>query len=494
VFDFARGIEVFPAEDQLRVLDAWSRRDEARISCLDAHLLADRERTVTLHMFDLREQHHVHVVVLEGGDADLVRRSVAQSALPRRIAHTTRDAMAVFLAADEATTDLLGWAVEDLVGRRTVDLVHPDDVERAIEAWLGLRVQGGTSRQRVRYRHADGHYVWLEVTNQSELDDSSTGVVRSELVDISAEMAHLEDLQERERQLARLAEALPIGIAHLRPDGEALYANEPYRSLIGPTASQDALLGAVAEPDRPRVLGLLERAFAGVAGEIEVSVHRNGRERRCELTLRPLPADGPAGGAADGAAGDGAQDGAQDGVIACVSDVTDRSRLRAQLEHQATHDALSGCLNRGAAVLALEQSLRTSPRVAVAFIDLDGFKAINDTLGHAAGDELLRTVASRLRAVTRGEDRLGRLGGDEFVVICPGGEEPVDEEELSRRLTDVVNGDMGFAGRRIAFRASVGVAVSEPGEVDAEAVLTRADVAMYRVKRGAATAAALAVH
>jgi diguanylate cyclase (GGDEF)-like protein/PAS domain S-box-containing protein len=446
---------------------------------VQAHLLADLQRTVTLHLFDVREQHHVHVVVLEGGDADLVRRSAAQATRPRRVAHVTRDATAVFLSVDEATTELLGWGAEALVGRRTVDIVHPDDIERAIEGWLALRVRGGMSRQRVRYLHADGHHVWLEVTNHSELDESPSGVVRSELVDISEEMAHLEALQDRERQLARLAEALPIGIAHLRSDGEALYANDPYRHLFGPAANRAALVLSVADSDRPRVVALLDHAFAGIQGEVEVEVLRGGQPRRCELTFRPLPAE---------------EDESDDGVIVCVSDVTDRSRLRAELEHQATHDALSGCLNRGATVMALEQALRASAQVAVAFIDLDGLKGTNDDLGHAAGDELLRTVAARLRAVIRGEDRLGRIGGDEFVVVCPAGAGTVDQDELTRRLADAVRGDLVFANRRVGYRASVGVAVSEPGDIDAEALLTRADAAMYRAKRDAAAAAALGVH
>jgi diguanylate cyclase (GGDEF)-like protein len=139
-------------------------------------------------------------------------------------------------------------------------------------------------------------------------------------------------------------------------------------------------------------------------------------------------------------------------------------------------------LNRGAAVSALERALRSSPRVAVAYIDLDGFKAVNDELGHAAGDEILRVVAARLRTVIRSDDLIGRIGGDEFVVVCPEGKEPLDEAELVARLGAALNDDVTFARRRITLRASIGVATSRSGEIDAEAVLTRADAAMYRAK------------
>ena len=131
----------------------------------------------------------------------------------------------------------------------------------------------------------------------------------------------------------------------------------------------------------------------------------------------------------------------------------------------------------------LERALREHRQVAVAYIDLDNFKSINDELGHAAGDELLRVAAARLRSVTRVDDRLGRIGGDEFVVICPRGDGPFEAAALAERLTEAICGDVTFARQRIPLRASVGAAVSLDGELDAEALLSRADAAMYEVKR-----------
>jgi diguanylate cyclase (GGDEF)-like protein len=113
---------------------------------------------------------------------------------------------------------------------------------------------------------------------------------------------------------------------------------------------------------------------------------------------------------------------------------------------------------------------------------------VNDELGHAAGDELLRVAAARLRSVVRIDDRVGRMGGDEFVVISPQGTGPFEAAALRERLTDAVNGDVAFARQRIPLRASIGVALSEPGELDAEAVLSRADAAMYAAKRRARAA------
>jgi diguanylate cyclase (GGDEF)-like protein/PAS domain S-box-containing protein len=373
----------------------------------------------------------------------------------------------VFLQVDEATTALLGWSASDLVGHSTVEFVHPEDAARAVDDWMAMRAGAGSGRVRVRFRHANGHHVWLEVTNDNHLEDPELRCVVSEMVDISAEMAQLEALHDRERLLARLAEALPIGICHLRSDREVVYSNEPLVALLGPVDSIDALTRSVAEVDRRHVEVALEQAFQGHPCSVDVGVFHGAEQRRCELTFRTMTSE----------------TGTIDGVIVCAADVTDRSRLRAELEHRASHDALTGCLNRAATVAALERALRGPQRVAVAYIDLDHLKTVNDELGHAAGDEVLRVAAARLRSATRPDDQLARLGGDEFVVICAGLDGPSEAAALVDRLTEAINGDVVFANQRIALSASVGVAISVAGELDAETLLHRADTAMYTVKR-----------
>jgi diguanylate cyclase (GGDEF)-like protein/PAS domain S-box-containing protein len=464
------GLELVVAEDQVLLLDAWTRAATEPIVHVEVHLLSDPDDVARISFFDVRDEHGVHVVVLDAHDPEQAWRSAElREARRRRVGRVERDDTSVFLAVDEGTTALLGWSAEELVGRRTLDLVHPDDVEQAIQAWMAMRAGTGTGRVRVRYRHKDGHHVWLEVTNDNRLDDPAVGRVLSELVDISEEMAQLEALRQREDLLARLSEALPIGLCHVRSDGRVMFTNEPWVALVGYVDGAEALVRSVAGPDRVNVDGALRAALRGQPTSIEVGVLDGYEERRCELTFRPLSD----------------ADGADDGVIVCAADVTDASRLRAELEHRASHDALSGCLNRAATVTALERALRLSSQVAVAYIDLDRFKAVNDELGHAAGDELLRVAAARLRSVVRIDDRVGRMGGDEFVVISPQGTGPFEAAALLERLTDAVNGDVAFARQRIPLRASIGVALSEPGELDAEAVLSRADAAMYDAKRRA---------
>jgi len=283
----------------------------------------------------------------------------------------------------------------------------------------------------------------------------------------ACEMAPLDAPREREGLLGRIVEALPIGICHLRADGEVVYSNTQLVALLGPVDSIDELIDSVAGADRRPLDIAIENALLGHPASLEVCVIHGLKERRCEVTIRTMPSGG----------------GGIDGVIVCASDVTDRSRLRVELERRATYDALSGCLNRTATLGALERALRSAQPVAVAYIDLDNLKAINDELGHSAGDKLLKVAAARLRRAIRIEDHLGRVGGDEFVVICLQDEEPFDPAKLADRLTKAINGEVVFARQRLPLRASVGATVSLLGELDSEAVLHRADTAMYALKR-----------
>ncbi|WP_081788576.1 GGDEF domain-containing protein [Candidatus Blastococcus massiliensis] len=162
-----------------------------------------------------------------------------------------------------------------------------------------------------------------------------------------------------------------------------------------------------------------------------------------------------------------------------------RARLLETVRHQATHDALTGLPNRvlflERLLSALEESESGAP-VSVLFCDLDGFKQVNDALGHAAGDELLRQVAARLRAAIRPCDTVGRLSGDEFAVILPGLTDAADAHGLAARVEECFAEPFRLEGREVAVGTSVGVAVHESGTT-AEELLKKADAAMYRHKQ-----------
>jgi diguanylate cyclase (GGDEF)-like protein len=164
-----------------------------------------------------------------------------------------------------------------------------------------------------------------------------------------------------------------------------------------------------------------------------------------------------------------------------------RKLLQEELHHQASHDALTGLPNRGQALLlvnqALERARRTSDDVTVLFVDLDGFKGVNDTMGHRAGDEVLRVVARRLTAAVRHGDVAARLGGDEFILMLEGASGGDTAVQVAERVIDAVSETIKLGpDADVRVGASVGIASSLRGEGTADELVHDADQALYRAK------------
>jgi diguanylate cyclase (GGDEF)-like protein len=170
-----------------------------------------------------------------------------------------------------------------------------------------------------------------------------------------------------------------------------------------------------------------------------------------------------------------------------ASTALQKARLLETVRHQATHDALTGLPNRVLFLDRLQQALAAvgpGSHVGLLFCDLDRFKQVNDTLGHAAGDELLRQVAARLRAAVRPGDTVGRLSGDEFAIILPGLVAPDDVRRLADRVDECFGEPFRLEGSDVEVGTSVGVAVHDDNSyATAEQLLREADAAMYRDKQ-----------
>jgi len=173
------------------------------------------------------------------------------------------------------------------------------------------------------------------------------------------------------------------------------------------------------------------------------------------------------------------------GFVLNVRDVTERRGLERELSHQAFHDALTGLANRALFAERVGRGLARRTRggrgLAVLFLDLDGFKAVNDTLGHAAGDRLLQEVAQRLRDCVRPGDTVARLGGDEFAVLLEDLASSDDGSDVAVRIAEALRAPVDLGGREVRVGCSCGIAVHTADE-SADELLRNADLAMYRAK------------
>jgi diguanylate cyclase (GGDEF)-like protein/PAS domain S-box-containing protein len=175
------------------------------------------------------------------------------------------------------------------------------------------------------------------------------------------------------------------------------------------------------------------------------------------------------------------------GFVCIASDITERVRLADQLSHQAHHDALTGLPNRSLLKQHLAAAIAAAGRdrepLAVLFIDLDGFKAVNDAHGHAVGDAVLCTVAERMRQVLRERDLVARLGGDEFVVVLQPLQREADAVRVADKLLRALTAPVQVAGRALQVGASIGLARHPVDGADVDGLLRAADASMYEVKR-----------
>jgi diguanylate cyclase (GGDEF)-like protein/PAS domain S-box-containing protein len=468
---------VVPA-DRKAITDAFHSVVVRGISSVAVHLVNDPERTATLCYFDVRERHGVFVLVLAGytGEDDVHAVVATEEVIPR-FCRTRKSEMSVFLDIDEATTKILGWSREQMVGRRSIDFIHPDDQGRSISGWMEMAAgPGASSRTRLRHLCRNGSWRWLEITNLNALDDPERGCVIAEMADISDEMAALESVRAREQLLERLAEALPLGLFQVDTDRHIVYTNDRLHRIIGKsraTTFDEQMVNVVPE-DWPLLVQAVDAVLDdSLDGEVTVRLQPPGpgHQRLCTMSLRALTT----------------QAGEVSGAIVCVADVTESTQMHNELERHAMLDPLTECHNLRSVMSALKITLDAHseawPGTAVIFVDVDRFKCVNDTFGHAAGDELLTVVADRLRSTVRADDIVGRIGGDEFLVVCPRMRTAKETMTLARRMAGALKRDVSIASGTLELQVSIGMAWTKAINTDPDTLVGEADAAMYESKR-----------
>jgi diguanylate cyclase (GGDEF)-like protein/PAS domain S-box-containing protein len=399
------------------------------------------------------------------------------SDLARAIVSHSSDGLVVLEAdgtlrySSPAADSMLGYAPGATVGRNAFDLVHPDDQVGALE---GFESTMGSSDSRplpllLRLRRADGGWLQTEIIATNHLEDESVRGLLLNIRDVERSMRTEEALRQSEAHHRLIVELAREGIWTVDAAGKTTFANRAMAQMLDTTVAEllehhmfdfmDDQLKAVAA-------GSIDSFKVGDARENDVPLTtRGGRRVWTRMNVSPIT---------DHA-------GIFLGAVALVTDITERRVLEQRLEADARQDALTGVANRIALFESLTAKLAAGRRVAALYIDLDGFKNVNDAFGHAVGDEVLRTVAARLSGVVRTGDIVARVGGDEFVVVSDSFDDPAEAVALGCRIRDVLARRVSLSTMHVDVGASVGIAFVSGS--DADSLLSEADQALYCAKR-----------
>jgi diguanylate cyclase (GGDEF)-like protein/PAS domain S-box-containing protein len=400
--------------------------------------------------------------------AELDRFRLLADSVPALIAYYERHQFTC-LYANRAYAATFGLTPQQAVGRSYAQIVGEEAGRMIADQVQVLLAERRTVSYDRTLTDASGKKRAVEVSLVPHAVEG--GEVVGAFVLISDVTHHHEleaALRDSEQRMATFMQASVEGILFHR-DGVVSDVNAPIEALLGLPASElvgRQVIDFVAPGSRARSLDVMAR-HEELTFQLEI-MHASGQSIPVEVITRNL------------------MRGDELRRLVIVRDIRDRLAAQARIHHLAHHDTLTGLPNRMAFMQRLEQALgerqSAGGTLALMFVDLDHFKRVNDSLGHLAGDELLRTVSSRLVDALRGSDVVGRFGGDEFMVLLSDVADRRDAEGVARKLLQVVQAPVKLQEQAVSVSPSIGIAFFPRDGTQAEDLVKHADTAMYVAK------------
>jgi diguanylate cyclase (GGDEF)-like protein/PAS domain S-box-containing protein len=388
------------------------------------------------------------------------------------------DAQERVMFGTDALAAWFGLTPETIRGR-TLRELHGEEGYREFEPWLRRALAGESVQYERSARHVDGRTIWISVSLSPHRDESGqvAGFFSTSLEVNELKRTH-DALGRALEEIASHMENTPLGVvefdAQLRIKRWSPQAGDIFGWRFEDVRGKVPTDFGLVHPDS---LDMVRSLTAELA---------SGRVRRNRMLVRNQTKDGRAIWCEWYSSVFVDEQGRFSSILSLAQDVTARVDAEEQLQQAAVHDALTGLPNRNSLAARLEHAIlrvnRSGDRLALLFIDLDRFKKVNDTLGHAAGDEVLRQAAARIRASVREVDTVARLGGDEFVVLLESDVRPDTPGIIGERIRAGFSTPFEYRGAEVRCGASVGVSLYPDHARDPAALLESADEAMYRVK------------
>jgi len=423
------------------------------------------------------EVHGVYGMVLdvtERREFELARARSEQrlrditNAVPAVIAYFDADERCSFGNAQAAR--FLGVAHEDIGTRTLHDALGERYVEHQAAIRRALRGEKTSFEGQIE---RDGRRIdFLTHCVPDVLPDGRVAGLYLLAHDQSALKAAERRSAAGELRLRTITDNLPVLISYVDRDERYRFCNGTYKEWLGMAPEQivgRTMAETLGEQYAPRER-YIRRTLAGERVDFDLDSVLLGRQRHLHATYLP----------------DHAADGRIDGFYVLVTDVTVMKQAEAQLARQAHTDSLTGLPNRHAfnerLAAALARSRRSAQPIALLFLDVDKFKAINDSLGHGAGDVVLKEFGARVAGAVRETDTVARLAGDEFVVVVEGLHTPAEPQFIARKILSAINRPFEVEGLRLDITTSIGIAYQPDGHALPAELLARADKALYEAK------------
>ncbi|NUS61187.1 MAG: diguanylate cyclase [Lysobacter sp.] len=374
-----------------------------------------------------------------------------------------------------AIRHVLGYEPEEFLRARW-DLVNPDDIPQASAAFQRIAATGVSEPVTFRIQHKAGHEVWVEVaaTRVQNNDPERPWELVASARDISKRMEALAALAESQSRLRAVADNMPALIVHVDAEERYTFINAYYERLFHREPGE--LIGRTVREARGEEAynewaPYIRRAIDGEEQKFEREPTASSANRYLQSHFVP----------------DIAPDGTKRGLYALTFDITPLKEAEQALEKLARVDTLTGLGNRREfderLAHAIARARRHGTPLVLMSLDLDKFKAINDTHGHLAGDEVLKAFATRLASCVRDVDVVARLGGDEFVVLIEDAPNAGIAEHVAQKILAAIAPPLHVDGLTLQMASSIGIAfVSRPES--ANALILQADKALYEAKAG----------